>query len=109
MNLRTNLPASVVFLALFLGGGALAMGASALVLKQQANDQRQITAHELTGGDPSQGRTAFLSRGCGACHSVKNSQLASGQVGPALDKIAVRTFLAGRLSNDPAEMIGWIQ
>jgi cytochrome c1 len=34
---------------------------------------------------------------------------ADGQVGPALDKVARRAFLAGDQPNDPTHMIAWVQ
>jgi cytochrome c len=34
---------------------------------------------------------------------------ADGLVGPPLDKIATRAFLAGRLANNPANLIRWVR
>ena len=63
----------------------------------------------LTGGDPDKGIAAIGRYGCGSCHDIPGIRSASGTVGPPLGRIAVRTYLAGRLSNTPANMVQWIQ
>jgi cytochrome c len=63
----------------------------------------------LTGGDPDKGIAAIGRYGCGSCHDIPGIRSARGTVGPPLGRIAVRTYLAGRLSNTPANMMQWIQ
>ena len=63
----------------------------------------------LTGGDPDRGMAAIGRYGCGSCHDIPGIRSARGTVGPPLGRIAVRTYLAGRLSNTPANMRQWIQ
>lgn len=63
----------------------------------------------LTGGDPARGIAAIGRYGCGSCHDIPGIRSARGTVGPPLGRIAVRTYLADRLSNTPANMIQWIQ
>jgi cytochrome c oxidase assembly factor CtaG/cytochrome c2 len=63
----------------------------------------------LTGGDPNRGAAAINRYGCGACHSIPQVRGARGTVGPPLDGIASRTYLAGQLPNTPANMSRWIQ
>ena len=63
----------------------------------------------LTGGDPDRGISAIGRYGCGSCHDIPGIRSARGTVGPPLTGIAVRTYLAGRLSNTPANMMRWIQ
>jgi cytochrome c len=63
----------------------------------------------LTGGDPDRGMAAIGRYGCGSCHDIPGMRSARGTVGPPLGRIAVRTYLAGRLSNTPANMMQWIQ
>ena len=63
----------------------------------------------LTGGDPDKGIAAIGRYGCGACHDIPGIRSARGTVGAPLGRIAVRTYLAGRLSNTPANMMQWIQ
>jgi cytochrome c2 len=63
----------------------------------------------LTGGDPDKGISAIGRYGCGSCHDIPGIRSARGSVGPPLGRIATRTYLAGRLSNSPANMMRWIQ
>jgi cytochrome c len=63
----------------------------------------------LTGGNPDNGVAAISRYGCGSCHDIPGIRAARGTVGPPLARIAVRTYLAGRLSNTPANMMQWIQ
>jgi cytochrome c len=63
----------------------------------------------LTGGDPDKGIAAIGRYGCGSCHDIPGIRSARGTVGPPLGRIAVRTYLAGHLSNTPANMMQWIQ
>ncbi len=65
-------------------------------------------AAEMTGGDPAQGKERMQKYGCGACHNIPGVPGATGQVGPPLDRIAGRTYLAGRLPNTPENMMRWI-
>jgi len=74
----------------------------------RALDLRQ-KAEALTGGSALRGRQAFGAYGCGGCHAVKGVPQAAGMVGPPLDGIGTRAFLAGRLENRPDNMIRWIR
>jgi cytochrome c2 len=66
-------------------------------------------AAQLTGGDPRRGVDAISRYGCAACHTIPGIRRADGQVGPPLDRIAGRYYLAGRLQNTPGNMVRWIQ
>ena len=46
---------------------------------------------------------------CGACHEIPGIEGAVGKVGPSLQGIGARTYLAGKLPNEPANMIKWIR
>lgn len=72
-------------------------------------DALREDAITLTGGDPDKGIAAIGRYGCGSCHDIPGIRSARGTVGPPLGRIAVRTYLAGRLSNTPANMMQWIQ
>jgi putative membrane protein len=72
--------------------------------------QDDETARQLTqGGDPRRGAAAIEFYGCGGCHSVPGVPNATGLVGPPLDAIADRSFLAGQLPNQPDNMMKWIR
>jgi cytochrome c2 len=63
---------------------------------------------ETGGGDPARGRAAAARYGCGSCHSIPGVDGAEGQVGPPLDGISGRTYIAGRLTNTADHMVLWI-
>jgi cytochrome c len=71
--------------------------------------QDDDTARQLTGGEPSRGRSAIERYGCGTCHTIPGVPAANGLVGPPLTQIASRTYLAGQLPNTPDNMKRWIQ
>lgn len=104
------MPASLRFVAALLGAAALAAAASLLVQRQETKHADAAAATAMThGGDPEAGRIAFRTYGCGACHEVKGQLAQDGQTGPSLDKVGARAFLAGRLANQPDQMIRWIR
>lgn len=75
--------------------------------QQQETLNRAIT---LTGGgDPARGRTLLRHYGCAGCHTVPGVPGAQGKVGPPLQGIAGRVYLAGILENTPANLIRWIE
>jgi cytochrome c2 len=79
------------------------------VQRWQTQTTAARAAHALTGGDATLGKAAFARRRCGACHAIRATAGADGRVGPPLDKVAVRAFLAGGQPNDPQRMMAWVQ
>lgn len=73
------------------------------------DDSAEAEARELTGGDSAAGRELIVRYGCGTCHTIGGVPGATGKVGPPLDGVAGRTYLAGRLTNDPMNMMRWIR
>lgn len=69
--------------------------------------ERQASA--MTGGEPARGKTLVRKYGCEACHTIPGVSGADGNIGPPLDHIARRAYLAGRLPNEPRNMIRWIR
>ena len=104
-----KLPASVAFTLALLALGFVGAGVSLGVQRWQTQRAAEDAARELTGGDPQRGKAAFRRHGCGACHAIRGVDGADGRVGPGLDKVAVRAFLAGDQPNDPQHMIAWVQ
>jgi cytochrome c2 len=72
-----------------------------------SRSEREASA--LTGGDPRRGNALARRYGCGSCHRIPGVAGAAGTVGPPLDAIAARSYLAGRLPNTPANLIRWVQ
>jgi cytochrome c len=66
-------------------------------------------AAAMTGGEPSRGKDIIRRYGCSTCHSIPGVEGARGQVGPSLEGIAARAYLAGKLPNTPENMIKWIR
>ncbi len=60
-------------------------------------------------GDAAAGAALITKLGCGSCHSIPGIVDAHGLVGPPLDHIASRQFLAGVLRNTPDSMVQWLR
>jgi putative membrane protein len=61
------------------------------------------------GGDPRRGAKQIAEIGCGACHTIPGISGADALVGPPLDKMGRRIYLAGLLRNTPDNMIAWLR
>jgi cytochrome c len=55
------------------------------------------------------GKNAIEHYGCPTCHTIPGIRGANGLVGPSLDRIASRTYIAGVLQNTHTNMLKWIQ
>lgn len=60
-------------------------------------------------GDPDRGRIALQQYACVTCHVIPGVVGAAHPVGPSLDGIASRKYLAGRLPNTRETMIDWLR
>jgi putative membrane protein len=65
-------------------------------------------AAQVTGGNPNRGALAIRHYGCAACHTIPSIPGARATVGPALGGIGGRPYLAGVLTNSPANLVRWI-
>lgn len=61
------------------------------------------------GGDPDSGRLLLRQFGCGTCHEIPGVAAAKGRVGPPLEGVADRVYLAGVLPNSPENMAAFIR
>jgi cytochrome c len=59
-------------------------------------------------GDAADGERVLLRAGCGACHRISGIPGARGAVGPSLDGLAARQYLAGSLPNVPENLVRWL-
>ena len=59
-------------------------------------------------GNVEQGRALLTSAGCGSCHEIPGVTGAQGRVGPPLDQLVRRGYLAGILPNTPDNLVRWI-
>jgi cytochrome c len=102
-------PGSLILTVGLLALGTAGAGVSLGVQRWQTHQHNDTVARALTGGDPQLGKAVFRDHGCGACHTVHGVDGAEGLTGPALDKVAVRAFVAGDQPNDPQHLIAWVQ
>ena len=83
-------PAAVAFLVLFLttgcGGGQVVLPVAQTVVGTvpQAQTTPEPVPAQYANGDPVAGKTIFKTKGCTACHTLKDAG-ATGTVGPDLD------------------------
>ncbi len=87
---------------------ASSLGLAAAVLAGLIACGKETSTLQLAGGDPKLGETAIRRYGCGACHTIPGIPGANGIVGPPLDKMARRTYLAGKLANTPQNLVRWL-
>jgi len=59
--------------------------------------------------DAQDGSKLMASLGCGGCHIIPGVKDATGVVGPTLDGVASRIYLAGVIRNTPDNLARWIQ
>ena len=62
----------------------------------------------MTRGNPDRAPDLVRRYGCGGCHSIAGVPGADGKVGPALEGLRARVFIAGRVRNSADDLIGWI-
>jgi cytochrome c len=61
------------------------------------------------GGDARLGRTQIRKYGCNTCHEISGVPGARGLIGPRLDGLAQRYYIAGELPNTPDNLMLWIE
>jgi len=62
----------------------------------------------ILGASVERGKEAIHRHGCVACHTIPGIAGPASNVGPPLDHIAKRAYIAGVLPNMPSEMIRWL-
>ncbi|MES1241326.1 MAG: c-type cytochrome [Acidobacteriota bacterium] len=70
---------------------------------------REENARLRTGGEPDRGPALIQRYGCSRCHTIPGVPGADGTIGPPLDRIESRPYLAGRLPNTPENLLRWIR
>jgi len=87
---------------------ALVLGVAATVTYAAwRNDQRNVAPTGYSG-DPARGKNLIVTYGCTSCHDIHDTA-PRGRVGPPLDGIASRSYIAGRFANDEIWMTLWLQ
>ena len=98
-------------LRLALGAAVILLGAAGAAGGWQWRQDHRAAqqAMRLTGGDPARGRGLMRHYGCAGCHEIPGVRGADGRVGPSLDHVAGRLYIAGVLPNSAANMLRWIE
>ena len=91
------------WIPLFLLATVVALGAAG------CESSGKVYAEEITGGRADRGKETIQRYGCGACHRIPGISGADSVVGPSLERIASRAYIAGRQINEPDAMIAWIR
>lgn len=73
-----------------------------------ACEDKAAKAAMVTGGNPDRGRMQAREHGCGSCHTIPGVPGATALVGPPLDKMAKRAYIAGTLPNTPSNLREWV-
>ncbi|MGE5537721.1 MAG: c-type cytochrome [Gemmatimonas sp.] len=97
----------VAVFAVAVLGVAIGYGGFRWVGKQA--QQRHLVTALTRGGDPVRGRGAIVRYGCGGCHTISSIRTANGLVGPPLDGVAGRLYIAGVVPNTPDALMAWIR
>jgi cytochrome c len=63
---------------------------------------------ELPNGNPVRGAELIQAYGCGTCHSIPGIRRADGLVGPPLEQMGRRSYIAGSLVNNGPNMQLWL-
>ncbi|MBV8755208.1 MAG: c-type cytochrome [Hyphomicrobiales bacterium] len=104
MNAREHVP------RLRRAAAALILACVALALAAcDPPEDRYTTAQAPSGGNPSHGASLIRQYGCGECHIVPGIAGAEGLVGPPLNKLARRVYIAGVMRNSPDNLMAWLQ
>jgi cytochrome c len=73
------------------------------------NDAEETSKLLVAGSAPERGRAAIERYGCASCHTIPWIQGADALVGPPLDRIASRSYIAGVLENTRENMVRWVK
>ena len=88
---------------------ALALAAGMFGCSDISKQQMRAAYLTTAGGNARAGRQAIRSYGCNTCHTISGVPGANGLVGPPLDGLANRQYIAGELPNTAANLMLWIQ
>jgi putative membrane protein len=80
-----------------------------LIGLSSCNREVERAAAAMTGGEPKIGKQVLQQYGCASCHTIPGIPGANALVGPSLEHIASRMYIAGVLPNTPENMLWWLQ
>lgn len=88
--------------------GRAAIAACLIVAASLAGCDAPVKASQVDG-DPKRGRLALTQYACRACHQIPGITGSDVHVGPSLEGLAGRRFIARSLPNTPANLAHWIR
>jgi cytochrome c len=59
--------------------------------------------------DAAVGKRLVTQHQCGACHAIPGVQGAGGDAGPSLEGFGRMSYIAGRIPNQPRQLIAWLR
>jgi cytochrome c oxidase assembly factor CtaG/cytochrome c2 len=81
----------------------------AIVIALGGCGEKSMAAKDPAIGNPDRGAAEIAAVGCGSCHSIPGIADAQGLVGPPLDRMGRRIFIAGLLRNTPDNLVTWLR
>lgn len=90
-------------------GLTLLLAAAIVTALAACGNRAEKEAAALTGGDPNRGKELIRQYGCYTCHTIPGVPGADAHVGPSLDQLAKRVYIAGKLDNSPENLATWIR
>lgn len=90
--------------ALLLGVVALAA-----IWTASCGQADKLPPPEVSDGNPVRGAQLIVDYGCATCHSIPGIRGADGLVGPPLDHMGSRSYIAGALPNTGPNMQRWLR
>jgi cytochrome c2 len=80
-----------------------------LCLMLSSCTQHLPTPGMATRGNVNRGQQLIYSYNCGSCHTIPGVAEAKGTVGPPLQGVGQRTYIAGILNNTPENLSSWVK
>ena len=80
-----------------------------LIAALVACSDKSKPVRQIPGADPDRGLALMEQAGCGACHVIPGLDWPRGVVGGSLAGFGQRPLIAGRLPNQPAMLVAWLQ
>ena len=71
--------------------------------------QAKLPPAEVRDGNPAHGAQLITQYGCSTCHTIPGIRGADGLVGPPLDHMGRRSYIAGVLVNSGPNLQKWIR
>jgi cytochrome c len=87
----------------------LALSAIPLGCSRPSKRELNAVARLTAGGNARFGPAAIRKYGCYTCHTIRGVTGARGLVGPPLNGIRERAYIAGEIPNTPDNLMRWIQ